>query len=84
MPVLEAMAAGTPVITSNISSLPEVTGNTALLVNPHDIDEIAKAIEEVMSNKKLEEEMIRKGLEQAKKFTWKNSVKKLEKIYSEL
>lgn len=84
MPVLEAMAAGTPVITSNISSLPEVAGDAAILVNPYDIDEISKAIKNIIGDEVLKKEMIRKGLEQAKKFTWENSVKKLEKIYSEL
>lgn len=84
MPVLEAMASGIPVITSNISSLPEVAGEAAILVNPYDIVEIAKAIENVIKNDKLKKEMIEKGLKQARKFTWENSVKKLEKIYSEL
>ena len=84
MPVLEAMASGIPVITSNISSLPEVAGKAAILVNPYDIVEIAKAIKNVIKNDKLKKEMIEKGLKQARKFTWENSVKKLEKIYSEL
>ena len=84
MPVLEAMASGIPVITSNISSLPEVAGEAAILVNPYDIVEIAKAIKNVIKNDKLKKEMIEKGLKQARKFTWENSVKKLEKIYSEL
>lgn len=84
MPVLEAMATGTPVITSNISSLPEVAEDAAILVNPYDIVEIAKAIENVIKNDRLKKEMIEKGLKQARKFTWENSVKKLEKIYSEL
>ena len=72
MPVLEAMAAGTPVITSNISSLPEVAGEAAILVNPYNIVEIAKAIENVIKNDRLKKEMIEKGLKQARKFTWEN------------
>ena len=84
MPVLEAMAAGVPVITSNLSSLPEVAGDAAILVNPYDIKNISIAIKNVIDNKELREKMIRMGLERAKKFTWEETVKKLEKIYSEL
>lgn len=84
MPIVEAMAAGVPVITSNISSMPEVVGDAAILVNPYSVDEITSAITKIIENEELEKEMIKKGLEQAKKYTWENSVKKLEKIYSEL
>ena len=84
MPVLEAMASGTPVITSNVSSLPEVAGDAAILVNPYDVKEISKAMKNIIENEELKKKMIRKGLDQVKKFTWEESVKKLEKIYSEL
>lgn len=84
MPILEAMAAGTPVITSNISSLPEVAGNAAILVNPYDINEILDAMREVLNNEKLRKNMIALGFNQANKYTWEKSVEKLEKIYEDL
>lgn len=85
MPVLEAMAAGTPVITSNISSLPEVVGDGAILINPYSIEEISNAINKILNdNEEVVKQMIIKGKEQSKKFIWENSVKKLEKIYEEL
>ena len=84
MPVLEAMAAGVPVITSNVSSLPEVAGDAAILVNPLNEDEIFEAYKKILSDKNLRKDMIEKGLEQAKKFQWKNSVEVLEQIYEKM
>ena len=84
MPVLEAMAAGVPVVTSNVSSLPEVAGDAAILVDPLNEDEIFEAYKKILSDKKLQREMIQKGLEQAKKFEWKESVKVLEQIYEKM
>ena len=84
MPVLEAMAAGVPVITSNVSSLPEVAGDAAILVDPLNEDEIFEAYKKILSDKKLQLEMIEKGLEQAKKFEWKESAKVLEQIYEKM
>ena len=84
MPVLEAMASGTPVVTSNISSMPEVAGDAGILVNPFNENEIFEAYKQILSNKKLQKEMIEKGLEQAKNFQWKKSVEVLEKVYEKM
>lgn len=84
MPIVEAMATGVPVITSNISSMPEVLGDAGILVNPYFIEEISKAIEKYDTNEKLRKESVEKGYIQCQKFTWENSAKKLEKIYKEM
>ena len=70
LPVLEAMACGTPVLTSNSSSLPEVAGNAALLVNPHSVDDIARGLTEITTNASLRQRLIEQGFEQIKKFSW--------------
>lgn len=74
-PPLEAMACGTPVITSNRSSLPEVTGNAAYLVNPNRPTELAEATKEMLTNKTLREHFIHAGLKQAKKTSWAEAAK---------
>ena len=84
MPILEAMASGTPVITSNISSMPEVAGNAGMLVDPFNENEIFEVYKKILSDDELKKEMVQKGLEQAKKFEWKKSVEILEKIYEEI
>ena len=70
LPVLEAMQSGTPIITSNISSMPEVAGDAGLLVNPLDIQDILSAISSVLTNDSQMQDMIEKGLVQAQKFSW--------------
>ena len=84
MPILEAMASKTPVITSNISSMPEVAGNAGMLVDPFNENEIFEAYKKILSDDELKKEMVQKGLEQAKKFEWKKSVEMLEKIYEKI
>ena len=84
IPVLEAMASSVPVITSNVSSLPEVAGDAAILVEPKDIKSIAKYMDKVLADKELRNNLIKKGHEQAKKFTWESSTKKLVNIYRDL
>ena len=84
MPVLEAMAAGVPVVTSNVSSLPEVAGDAAILVDPLNEDEIFEAYKKIRNDSNYREEMILKGYEQAKKYQWKNSVEVLEKVYEKM
>lgn len=81
-PVLEAMACGCPVITSNISSLPEIAGNAALLVYPKDVKEIAHALHTLISNRNLQRDLTKKGLIQAKKFSWEEAAKQTLKIYN--
>lgn len=84
LPVIEAMACGVPVITSNISSLPEVAGNAGILVNPYNIEEIVYAIEKILTNVELRNELINKGLERAKLFSWEKTAKETLEIYKRL
>jgi glycosyltransferase involved in cell wall biosynthesis len=72
-PVLEAIACGTPVITSNLSSLPEVAGDAALYVNPYEIKNIVEAMNRVTEDEKLRKQLIELGLERAKKFSWQKT-----------
>jgi len=72
LPVLEAMACGVPVITSNISSLPEITGDAALLVNPLDPKEITKAILRLLYDEQLYLRLIQNGLNKPQRFSWKD------------
>jgi glycosyltransferase involved in cell wall biosynthesis len=80
-PVLEGMACGTPVVTSNVSSLPEVAGDAALLVDPHDVDAIADAIRRILDDSALRKTLIERGIAQAAKFTWEDSARQLCQIY---
>lgn len=84
VPPLEAMACGTPVITSNTSSLPEVVGDAAIMVNPRKINEIASAINRVLENKQLQEDLRQKGYTRAAHFTWVRSAQKMLSIYTQL
>jgi glycosyltransferase involved in cell wall biosynthesis len=80
-PVLEAMAVGTPVVCSEASSLPEVAGDAARFFPPHDQYALADAIEELLENRCLAEELRRKGLKQAEGFTWQQAAEKTVAIY---
>ena len=84
IPPLEAFACGTPVITSNTSSLPEVAGDAALLIDPHDSHNIAEAIVRILSDETLREEMMRKGYAQAQHYTWAKAAEKMLSIYQQL
>ncbi len=75
LPVLEAMACGAPVITSNVTSLPEVAGDAAIPVNPNDTGEIAEAIKKVWLSEKLRVEMSKKGVERARNFSWQKAAR---------
>jgi glycosyltransferase involved in cell wall biosynthesis len=81
-PVLEGMACGTPVITSNISSLPEVAGDAAIMINPYEVEAIADAVKRILEDSTLRSSMIEKGFAQAAKFTWEKSAKQLLQIYA--
>lgn len=81
-PPLEAMACGVPTIVSNCTSLPEVAGEGALLVNPYNINEIFIAMKEVLTSKKLSDDLINGGLNQSKKFSWDSCARETLKIIS--
>jgi glycosyltransferase involved in cell wall biosynthesis len=83
-PPLEAMASGTPVITSNVSSLPEVVGDAALLINPLDPAEIAQAMRRVLLDSELREELRQRGLRRVNEFSWERSVRRVREIYGEV
>lgn len=81
LPVLEALSLGTPTITSNISSMPEVAGDAAILVNPESQREISEALKKVLSDGDLRAELSRRGREQAKKFSWEKSARETLAVY---
>jgi glycosyltransferase involved in cell wall biosynthesis len=83
LPPLEAMAHGTPVVTSNTSSLPEVVGNAAVLVNPENVFEIMHALHRVLVDQPLREVLKQRGHEQAKKFSWDASVSRILQVYEQ-
>ena len=84
IPILEAMACGCPVITSNKSSMPEVAGDAALFVDPLDVDAIANAMRTIVENDMLKKDLIAKGIERVKKFSWDKACKELSKVYEKV
>jgi glycosyltransferase involved in cell wall biosynthesis len=84
LPPLEALACGTPVVTSSVSSLPEVVGDAAMLVNPENVFDIARGIREVLLDENLRAELIRKGHLQARRFSWAQTARQVLEIYREV
>jgi glycosyltransferase involved in cell wall biosynthesis len=84
LPPLEAMAHGTPVLTSNTSSIPEVVGNAAVMVNPENVFEIMKALHRVLLDQSVRGKLKARGLEQASKFSWDASVRRMLEVYREV
>ncbi|MBE9260464.1 glycosyltransferase family 4 protein [Dolichospermum sp. LEGE 00246] len=83
LPVLEAMACGTPVITSNISSLPEVAGDAAILINPYDTREITAAMQAIINDSELRKQLSEKGLKRASQFSWEKTGKATVEVLKE-
>ncbi len=84
LPALEAMASGTPVVTSNLSSLPEVTGGAAVLVDPYDVEAIADGLIRVLTDPVLATDLSRRGLVRARDFSWERSVARTHEIYRQV
>ena len=84
LPVIEAFASGTPVITSNTTVFPEIAGNAAITVDPRDIPALADGICRILTDAALSESLREKGLECAKKFTWKHTAEETAKLYETL
>ena len=84
IPALERMACGTPVITSNCSSLPEVAGKDGLLVNPFSIQEITEAILLLEADTELYQRQVEYGLNRVKLFSWKHTAQSYLKLYKEM
>ena len=81
LPVLEAMACGTPVLASNVSSLPEVAGEAALLVAPHRPEEIAKGLTKLITNANLRRRLVELGFQQIQEFSWDKAATQVLKIF---
>jgi alpha-1,3-rhamnosyl/mannosyltransferase len=84
LPVLEAMACGVPVITSDSTSLPEVVGDVGVLVNPYDVDHLKEAIRQVLEDEKKRQEMIEKGIVRAKLFSWDKCARQTLAVYEKV
>lgn len=84
LPIIEAMACGLPVITSNTSSMPEVGDSAPLYVDPQNTADISDKLKQVWENEKLRINMIKKGAEQAQKFSWQRAAQETAKIYEEI
>lgn len=84
LPILDAQICGTPVITSNISSMPEVAGRGALMVDPASVEDISRAIKRITDNKEIREELIKEGFKNVKRFSWEKTAQDTAKVYDEI
>ena len=84
MPLLDAMAHGVPILTSNASALPEVSGDAALLVDPTDVTSMAAGLRRLIDDQALREQLAQKGLARCREFTWEKAVEKTWRVYQEL
>ena len=78
------MACGTPVVTANTSSLPEVAGDAALMVDPHDAVSLADGIYRVLTDRELREDLRRRGFERAALFSWRRTAERMSKLLDEV
>jgi len=81
LPVLEAMNYGCPVVSSKNSSIPEVAGDAAILVDPHNAEDVANAMAKIADDRELRQTMIQKGLEQARKFSWEKCARETLEVF---
>jgi glycosyltransferase involved in cell wall biosynthesis len=84
MPPLEAMASGTPVVCSGLSSLPEVVGEAAILVNPENVFDIARGVRQALLEEDTRKAMIEKGLAQVRQFQWQRTARSVLEVYAEV
>jgi glycosyltransferase involved in cell wall biosynthesis len=84
LPILEAMACGTPVITSDTSSMPEVAGDAALLVDPGSVDAIASALRQVLLDMGLRQSLCQRGLARSRQFTWERTARETAAVYRQM
>ena len=84
LPPLEALASGTPVVTSNVSSMPEVVGDAAVLVDPYDVNSIVAGLRQILVNPELANDLRAKGIERARAFSWEQSVARIRHLYQEV
>lgn len=84
IPILDAMMCGLPVITSNVSSMPEIGGNAPLYVDPFDVSDIKDKLNEIMTNDKLREGLIKNGFDRVKEFSWEKCADETFKVYTRL
>jgi glycosyltransferase involved in cell wall biosynthesis len=84
LPPLEAMAAGTPVVTSNVSSLPEVVGDAAVMVNPENVFDIARGLRDALVDEDLRAALIERGFRQVKRFSWEATARQVVSTYLEV
>ena len=82
IPVIESMACGTPVVTSNVSALPEISGDAAYLVDPENIDDISSGLKRIVNDSILRNQLIERGGVRARDFSWDVSADKLWQIFS--
>lgn len=84
LPPLESMSCGTPVVTSNISSMPEVVNDSALLVDPYNVGQITDALDNLLGSKDLRDELARKGIERARLFRWESAARETLRIFGQV
>lgn len=84
LPLLEAMACGVPVVASNVSSIPEVVGDAAVLVSPHRPEDFAEAIHRIRVDREMRSAMIEKGLERARRFRWSETAREILRLFKKL
>ncbi|MBI3633262.1 MAG: glycosyltransferase family 4 protein [Candidatus Vogelbacteria bacterium] len=84
LPIVEAMASGTPVVTSNITSMPEIAGEATVLVDPYNLKDMADGMNKVLADKKFAHDLVAKGLVRSKLFTWRITAERTKKIYLDL
>jgi glycosyltransferase involved in cell wall biosynthesis len=84
IPILEAMKVGTPVITSNLTAMPEVAGGAAVLVDPYDIEGMVSEMSKLLQDNKLREELVRRGMERASHYSWERTSEQYLELYQEV
>lgn len=84
LPILDSFACGVPVITSNVSSMPEVGGDAALYVDPYQMEDIKEKLDLVMNDRKLRQDLVKKGSARVKQFSWEKAARETTEVYREL